>query len=275
MTITIRDLTTYDEFQQVRLIQQRCWGFTHGEGLYAPLLSSAARNGGMVLGAFDGEQMVGFLFGFLGVNPDRHLKLCSQTMGVLPDHRNRGVAARLKWAQRERMLAVGIDLITWTFDPLQAPNARLNLHTLGATVSTYDRNLFGEDFGELGRGLPSDRFHARWWISSPRVNRLAAGDAAQPEQLTGPQANPCVGDGLARRIVHTDLNLDAPNIHVEIPFNLQALKRADLALALDWRLQTRLVFEAYLGRGYVVTDLLRLAAPGGWQVCYNLVTGDL
>ena len=65
MTITIRDLTTYDEFQQVRLIQQRCWGFTHGEGLYAPLLSSAARNGGMVLGAFDGEQMVGFLFGCL------------------------------------------------------------------------------------------------------------------------------------------------------------------------------------------------------------------
>ena len=177
MTIAIRDLTTFDEFQQVRQIQQRCWGFTHGEGLYAPLLISAARSGGMVLGAFDGAQMIGFLFGFLGVNPNRRLKLCSQTMGVLPDYRNRGVAAQLKWAQRVRMLAVGIDLITWTFDPLEAPNARLNLHTLGATVSTYDRNLFGEDFGELGRGLPSDRFQASWWISSPRVNRLAAGEA--------------------------------------------------------------------------------------------------
>ncbi len=274
MTIAIRDLTTFDEFQQVRQIQQRCWGFTHGEGLYAPLLISAARNGGMVLGAFDGAQMIGFLFSFLGMNPDRRLKLCSQTMGVLPDYRNRGVAAQLKWAQRARMLAVGIDLITWTFDPLEAPNARLNLHTLGATVSTYDRNLFGEDFGELGRGLPSDRFQASWWISSPRVNRLAAGEAAQPEQLAGPQANPCAGDGLARRIVHTDLALTSSVVHVEIPADIQALKRADLALAQDWRLQTRLVFEAYLGRGYVVTDLLRLPAPGGWQAIYCLQRDD-
>jgi predicted GNAT superfamily acetyltransferase len=270
MSIAIRDLTTLDEFQQVRQIQQRCWGFAHGEGLYAPLLIAAARNGGMVLGAFDSEQMIGFLFGFLGMNPDRRLKLCSQTMGVLPDYRNRGVAARLKWAQRERMLAVGIDLITWTFDPLEAPNARLNLHTLGAAVSSYDRNLFGEDFGELGRGLPSDRFQASWWISSPRVNSLAAGETVQPEQLAGPQANRCDGDGLRRRIVHTDLTLASPVVHVEIPVDIQTVKRADLALALDWRVQTRLVFEAYLARGYVATDLLRLAAPGGWQAIYRL-----
>ncbi len=270
MSIAIHDLTTLDEFQQVRQIQQRCWGFAHGEGLYAPLLISAARNGGMVLGAFDSEQMIGFLFGFLGVNPERRLKLCSQTMGVLPDYRNRGVASRLKWAQRARMLAVGIDLITWTFDPLEAPNARLNLHTLGATVSTYDRNLFGEDFGELGRGLPSDRFQASWWINSARVSRLAEGARPAADELSGPLVNRCAGDGLARRIVDLNLSLEAPIVHVEIPDDTQAVKRADLALARDWRMQTRLVFEAYLARGYVATDLLRLPAPGGWQAIYCL-----
>lgn len=270
MNITIRDLTTYDEFVQVRLIQQRCWGFTQGEGLYAPLLNTAARNGGTVLGAFDGAQMIGFLFGFLGMNADRHLKLCSQTLGVLPDYRSQGVAAQLKWAQRVRMLAVGIDLITWTFDPLEAPNARLNLHTLGATVSTYDRNLFGENFGELGRGLPSDRFQATWWIEGAGVSRLAAGGAPSPDQLHGPQVNRCAGDGLARRIVELDLELESTVVHVEIPADTQALKQADLALALDWRLQTRLVFETYLARGYVVTDLLRIAMTDGWRPLYSL-----
>lgn len=270
MNITIRDLTTYDEFVQVRLIQQRCWGFTQGEGLYAPLLNTAARNGGTVLGAFDGAQMIGFLFGFLGMNADRRLKLCSQTLGVLPDYRSQGVAARLKWAQRVRMLAVGIDLITWTFDPLEAPNARLNLHTLGAIVSTYGRNLFGENFGELGRGLPSDRFQAAWWIESAGVRRLAAGGAPAPDQLHGPQVNRCAGDGLARRIVDLDLELESAVVHVEIPADTQALKQADLTLALDWRLQTRLIFETYLARGYVVTDLLRIATTDGWRPFYSL-----
>ena len=91
--IIIRDLTTYEEFVQVQKVQQACWSFSGGEGLYPPVLLTASQNGGTVLGAFDGDKMVGYLFGFLGLHENRGpLKLCSQTMGVLAEYRGRGIA---------------------------------------------------------------------------------------------------------------------------------------------------------------------------------------
>ena len=258
MTIAIRDLTAYGEFVRVREIQQQCWGFAHGEGLYPPLLNTAAHNGGTVLGAFDGEHMIGFLFGFLGLHAGRRLKLCSQTMGVLPDYRNRGVAAALKWAQRERVLALGIDLITWTYDPLEAPNARLNLRTLGGIAREYKRDMYGENFGALGQGLPSDRFVVEWWLRSERVEQRAAGRTPAPLGAAAPIVNRCAGEGSARRIESIDLELDAEQVRVEAPLSIQATRHADLPLALDWRMKTREMFEAFFARGYSAVDLLKV-----------------
>ena len=257
MTIAIRDLTRYEEFIQVREIQQQCWGFTQGEGLYPPVLNTAAHNGGTVLGAFDDGRMIGFLFGFLGLHEGRRLKLCSQTMGVLPEYRNRGIAAAIKWAQRERMLALDIDLITWTYDPLEAPNARLNLHTLGAIAREYKRNIYGEDFGALGRGLPSDRFLVEWWVKNEGVKRRAAGHGLEPIDLDSPIVNPCVDEGMARRIAAVNLDAAGPVLRVEIPTDIQAVKQVDMPLAIDWRLKTREIFETYFERGYRVVDLIR------------------
>jgi predicted GNAT superfamily acetyltransferase len=257
MTISIRDLTKYEEFIQVREIQRQCWGFAQGEGLYPPVLNTAAHNGGTVLGAFDDSRMIGFLFGFLGLHEGRHLKLCSQTMGILPEYRNRGVAAALKWAQRERVLALGIDLITWTYDPLEAPNARLNLHSLGAIAREYRRNLYGEDFGALGRGLPSDRFLVEWWVKSERVEQRAAGPEPGSVDLDSPIVNLCTGKGAARRIVSVNLDAAGPVLRAEIPADIQAVKQVDMALAMDWRLKTRQIFETYFERGYQAVDLIR------------------
>ena len=111
MHLAVRDLTQYEEFLQVRDVQQQVWGFTGGEGLYPPVLNTAAENGGTVIGAFDGLKMIGFIYGFVGIHTDRRLKLCSQTMGILAEYRNKGIAATLKWAQRQRVLENGIDLI--------------------------------------------------------------------------------------------------------------------------------------------------------------------
>ena len=110
-TFTIRNLQTYDEFLQVHRVQQTIWGFGEpGVGLYPPFLFTASKNGGGVLGAFDPEgRMMGYIFSFLGREPGGPLKLCSQTMGVLAEWRDRGVATALKWAQRERALGAGTD----------------------------------------------------------------------------------------------------------------------------------------------------------------------
>ena len=258
MTIAIRDLTTVEEFIQVREIQRQCWGFAQGEGLYPPVLNTAAHNGGTVLGAFDDSRMIGFLFGFLGLHADRRLKLCSQTMGILPEYRNQGVAAALKWAQRERVLALDIDLITWTYDPLEAPNARLNLHTLGAIAREYKRNVYGEDFGALGRGLPSDRFLVEWWVKSEGVEQRAAGQEPEPADLDSPIVNPCTGEGAVRRIAAVDLDAAGSVLRVEIPADIQAVKQVDMARAMEWRLKTRQIFETYFERGYQTVDLVRV-----------------
>ena len=270
MTITVRDLKTFEEFIQAREIQRQCWGFAPGEGLYPPVLNTAAQNGGTVLGAFDAGRMVGFLFGFLGLHEGHRLKLCSQTMGVLPEYRNRGVAAALKWAQRERMLALGIDLITWTYDPLEAPNARLNLHTLGAIARTYKRNVYGENFGALGRGLPSDRFLVEWRVTSERVERCAAGEAPEAFLPDAPIVNVCSGAGVGRRIDSLSLKLDAPRLRVEIPVDIQAMKAANMPLAQEWRIETRQIFEAYLARGYHAVDALRVDEEGSRRNFYVL-----
>jgi predicted GNAT superfamily acetyltransferase len=263
MIFAVRDLVKYEEFLQVREVQQQIWGFTQGEGLYPPMLKTAAENGGTIIGAFDGGKLIGFLFGFLGLHPDRHLKLCSQTMGILPEYRNKGVAATLKWAQRERVLANEIDLITWTYDPLEAPNARLNLHTLGGVVRVYKQNIYGENFGALGKGLPSDRFLVEWWIATERVQQRHDRAAVEPIGVDSPIANACTGVTGDRHITSIDLNLDAPIVRVEIPNDLQAIKRSNMALALDWRLKTRELFEAYFARGYEVIDFVRAGEVWG------------
>ncbi len=263
MIFAVRDLTQYEEFLQVREVQQQIWGFTQGEGLYPPMLKTAAENGGTIIGAFDGGKLIGFLFGFLGLHTDRHLKLCSQTMGILPEYRNKGVAATLKWAQRDRVLANDIDLITWTYDPLEAPNARLNLRTLGGVVHVYKQNIYGENFGALGKGLPSDRFLVEWWIATERVQQRHDRIAVEPIGVDSPIVNTCSGGTGDRRITAVDLNLEAPIIRVEIPNDLQAIKKANMALAHDWRLKTRQLFEAYFARGYEVIDFVRAGEVWG------------
>jgi predicted GNAT superfamily acetyltransferase len=263
MVFAVRDLTKYDEFLQVREVQQQIWGFTLGEGLYPPMLKTAAENGGTIIGAFDGAKMIGFLFGFLGLHTDRQLKLCSQTMGILPEYRNKGVAATLKWAQRERMLANEIDLITWTYDPLEAPNARLNLHTLGGAAHVYKQNIYGENFGALGKGLPSDRFLVEWWIKSDWVQQRHDRVQLEPIGVDSPIANACTGVTGDRRITAIDLSLEAPIVRVEIPNDLQAIKKANMPLALNWRTRTRELFEAYFARGYEAIDFVRAGEVWG------------
>ena len=261
--IAVRDLTQYAEFLQVRDVQQQIWGFTQGEGLYPPLLNTAVENGGVAIVAFDGAKMVGFIFGFVGLHTDRRIKLCSQTMGILPEYRNQHIASMLKWAQRERVLANGIDLITWTYDPLEAPNARLNLRNLGGVAHVYKRDIYGENFGALGKGLPSDRFLVEWWINTAWVQQRHDRAPQEPIGVGGPIANACSGHTVDRRCDAIQIDLDAPLVRIEIPNDLQAIKTANLALALDWRLKTRALFEAYFARGYEAIDFVRAGEVWG------------
>lgn len=263
----IRDLKTYAEFLEVHRVQKAVWGFDEPQtGLYPPFLLTASKNGGVVLGAFDpAGHMIGYIFSFLGRESGGPLKLCSQTMGVLREWRSRGVATALKWAQRERALVAGLSLITWTYDPLEGPNAWLNMHKLGAISRRYWRNVYGEHFGALNAGLPTDRLLVEWWIRSKRVvdmevrdrDRHQAKVKAEVEGVV--QAPPLLeaeGRGLSRRVLAFHADLDARCLSLEVPADIQQLKRTDMSLALGWRLRVREAFEMYLGRDYVVTGFI-------------------
>lgn len=254
MAYTIRDLQSYDEMLGIHKLQQEIWGLDDPRmGLYPPLISTVAKNGGVVLGAFDDEtgQMVAFLFGFLGREPGGPLKLCSQNMGVRPEWRRQGVAEGLKQAQRERVLAQGLPLITWTFDPLEGPNAHLNLHKLRAISRRYIQNLYGTNFGALNAGLPSDRLLVEWWVGGSIVEK--------PAKPAGEDAIPIFqveGEGALRQIIRSDLALEGGTLFLETPADIHALKAADMGLAMDWRLKVREAFETYFERGYIATDFV-------------------
>lgn len=252
MPITIRDLTNYDEFVQVQTLHRTIWGLS--EGLYPPMLNTAAHSGGIVLGVFDGDKMIGFSFGFLGRHADGTLKLCSQTSGLLPAYRHQGLGERLKWEQFDRARKAGLQLITWTVDPLEAPNALLNFRKLGGICHTYYVNLYGEHFSSFGEGMPADRLLVEWWLENPRVLRLRRAEATVPLTPFAPVANPARGTGFSRQIDHLALSLSTPEILLEIPADIQALRRTDLSLALDWRLKTRQAFQACFENGYQIED---------------------
>jgi chorismate synthase len=184
--ITIHPLTTHDELLAVEQLQRDAWGVPEVDVVPLHMLITPPRHGGLLLGAFDGDRLAGFVFGFLGLTADGRLKHCSHMAGVHPDYRGHGVGYQLKLAQRQHVLAQGLDLITWTFDPLETRNAQLNFHKLGAVCHTYIRNLYGAMRAAINVGPPSDRFEVEWWIRSNRVaHRLQS-----PPASTSPSASP-------------------------------------------------------------------------------------
>lgn len=251
---SIRTLTTYDDMLLVHQLQHRIWGLSDPLfALYPPLMNTAAKNGGVILGAFDEatDQMVAFLFGFLGREGNGPFKLCSQVMGVLPDWRRQGVAEALKQAQRQQVIAQGLPLITWTYDPLEGPNAHLNLHKLRAISRTYWVDVYGSDFGALNAGLPTDRLVVEWWVNGDWLD--------QREPSDDPAAVPIfdlAGHGNGRHIVSANLEPTAPLIELESLPDLHTVKAANLGLALDWRLRVRAAFQACFDRGYIATDFI-------------------
>lgn len=169
MSVEIRQLKQHSEFGEAVRLQREIWGFQDVELLPLRLFVVASKIGGQVLGAFDGIQMVGFCLGIPGLKGGAKAYLHSHMLGVLPSYRNTGLGRRIKWKQREFALAEGIDLIEWTFDPLEIKNAFFNIERLGAIVRRYVHNQYGTTTSHLHGGLPTDRLTAEWWIASPRV----------------------------------------------------------------------------------------------------------
>jgi len=179
--IVIASLTTEQQFREAVEVQRTIWGFEEVDLLPFRFFVVAVKVGGQLFGAFDGSRMVAFCLAIPGLKPGAKPYLHSHMLGVLDGYRDYGLGRRIKLHQREDALARGIDLIEWTFDPLELKNAWFNIEKLGAVVRRYVRNQYGMSSSHLQGGLPTDRCTAEWWIDSARVrSRTSGGEIVRP-----------------------------------------------------------------------------------------------
>ena len=281
---TIRLLESPEEMTAVEDLQRIVWPGSETEVIPTHLLITAHHNGGIVLGAFVADKMVGFVFGFPGLEmlPDGpHPKHCSHMMGVHPEWRDSSIGFALKRAQWQMVRHQGLDHITWTYDPLLSRNAYLNIAKLGTVCNTYHRSEYGDMRDGLNAGLPTDRFQVDWWLNSRRVeHRLSkhARGRLTLEQFTKADIQPLYTlqartDNLLRPPEHFS-PLSGSLLLAEIPPDFMALKAADFALARDWRYFTREVFETAFADGYLVTDFVFDRISDQMRSLYILTDGE-
>ncbi len=273
-SVTYRDLTTLEEYAAVVDLERAIWGPGYDEVVPVPILAVSVKRGGILIGAFTEDRLVGFVYSLPGIKQGKPTQW-SHMLGVVDAFRSAGVGYELKCRQRERTLAMGLDLIEWTYDPMQAMNAHLNFAKLGVVVEEYEENVYGESTSPLHRGNPTDRFVAQWWIRKTDVERRLA--AAGPLTLgTGEVADArpvnsvaVAGDWLES--VDVDLSLDARRLVVDIPIGFTEMLARAPDLALAWRICTRAIFTTYFDRGYRAVDFLldRPARKGTYLLTRN------
>lgn len=259
--ITIRPLRTREDCEAGVRLQRDIWGRDFADVAPATLLQVCQRVGGVASGAFapDGR-LLGFVFGISGVR-DGAPAHWSDMLAVRPEARGLGLGRRLKLHQRERLLAAGVERVRWSFDPLVARNARLNLTALGAEPVEYVPDMYGDTASVLHRGLDTDRLIVEWRLRDPAVERILAGRRPEvpAEARTAPVAT------AAPPGAEPPPPPRAPWVRVELPAHIEHLKTADPDAARRWQHHLRRAFTTFFDDPRArVAGLHRDAAAGRW-----------
>jgi predicted GNAT superfamily acetyltransferase len=234
--IVVRKCAGMEEFQRCVALQRQIWGEDDLEVEPATLFVVAEETGGQVLGAFDGDRLIGYTLALVGFR-DGSVFLHSHMTGVHGEYRDRGVGRALKLFQREEALGRGIRLIVWTFDPLEIRNAHFNLNRLGAIARKYLPNLYGLTTSPLHLGLPTDRLWAEWQLDSARVV-AAVSDLAKEQE-----------DSAAT---------------IEMPAELDLWKQSDMGAVARVQARIREEFTAWFARGYAAVGVRKVASGAAY-----------
>jgi predicted GNAT superfamily acetyltransferase len=297
--VTIRDLISQDEFKETENIQREVWGFGDLDIVPAAHITAAKWAGGVAMGAFESGRMIGFVYGFPAMESG-HISMHSHMLAVRKEYRRLHAGVQLKLAQRKKALEMGMKEISWTFDPLQALNARLNFARLGVISNRYLINFYGEETSSpLHRGVGTDRLWVRWLVDSERVKKRAAlietderDDLVKHE--TGvderswlePQTEAKIArilfghssqallaciDGEWMILGSTEEIDQSSELLLELPGNIGYIKKENLDAASSWRwwIQERLI--AAFGQGYTCVDFFEVRSLSPSRYFYRLV----
>ena len=255
--IILRDVDSVAEMRAIEDLQIEAWGDAERDIVPLNQLVASRYVGGSLIGAFDNENLVGFVYGFYGHvrgRPVHH----SHMLAVHPAYRNHNLGFRLKIAQRERVLADRLtDRITWTFDPLQSLNAYFNFAKLGVASDTYKINVYGEQAASFLHQNGTDRLFVTWLLDSPRVEKRIAGKRPQDTLISAQTALQLIRNSNfnePEREAGIGEISTAYFVSIEIPADINSVERADFKTAQKWRKETRRAFSETLAVGFVVID---------------------
>jgi predicted GNAT superfamily acetyltransferase len=237
----IRDIETNDEIRAVEDLQKDVWGVDDREVVPITQLVAAKETGGQLIGAWREGTMIGFVYGFVGLEHGRIIHH-SHMLAVKSEYRDSDVGYQLKLAQRDRVLGQGITRITWTFDPLQSRNAHFNFAKLGVVSDSYKADIYGPESSSFGRNIASDRLWVTWPLDAKRKT---------PPK---PDAPMLVDVDAQSRPRERELPAGTPHAFIAIPRDINALPAE---LAVLWRNATRRAFTAALDQGFVVANFFR------------------
>lgn len=248
--IRIRDIDELAEMRAVEELQKEIWGIPDLDVVPFTHMVAVKEAGGVLVGAFDGRILVGFVYGFPSFE---HGELAhhSHMLAVKPAYRNLDLGRRLKLAQRDHVIAQGIRVVSWTFDPLQSLNAHFNFGKLAVMCDRYLPDFYGDDATSFLHQTGTDRLWVSWFVSSERVKRCIAGVDEPVKVETIVPLVQVAQDEMPRR---NDVIAALAHEHavIEIPTNIDALQQQNRETALQWRAETRWAFTEALQAGYVV-----------------------
>jgi predicted GNAT superfamily acetyltransferase len=254
--IAIRDLKTIDDLVRLKAVEKEVWGMADEDALPLTLAIACLAAGNIFVGAFDKDTLVGFAFGFLG--RERGLAtIHSHMLAVRDAYRHLDVGSRLKQAQRERAVALGIQEMTWTYDPLQSRNAHFNFSKFGVVSDTYKVDFYGPETTSMLHQNGTDRLWVRWMLNSRRVRDRLAGKNERAETLDAMKLlAPVVRFDPSGKPERADLaeSLARQRVSIEIPGDILQVESSDMGLAREWREATRWAFGEALNAGFFVAE---------------------
>lgn len=248
--ISIRTITSIAEMHEVEDLQREVWQVPDVEVVPNSQLIAAVKAGGVLLGAFDGEKMVGFAYGFVSFEKGQ-MAHHSHMLAVLPEYRNHKLGEKLKRAQREFVLNQGIRLMSWTFDPLQSLNAYFNFNKLGVVSDTYFVDFYGNNAPSFLHQNSTDRLWVFWHLNEELVDLEI--DLENVKRLVQLEKD---------EIPQTFDLTDEEYLAIEIPTNINKLQDENIELAAEWRTATRKAFVDSFGKGYTATEFYRMNRDG-------------
>lgn len=260
----IKELKTIEEMEQVQVLEKNVW---KTDPIPTHQTLTAVKNGGIMVGAYDGDKLIGFSYGFPAFK-DGEVYLCSHMLGIDENYRSQQIGEKLKQAQRKIAIEKGYKKMHWTYDPLETRNGYLNLTKLNGICHTYIENCYGEMQDGFNKGLPSDRFEVHWYLTSEYVEKKTDPVTENPLPL-----GEIIFDeaGLPTLKIQSLENLSNNLYSLPVPLNFQALKATSNEHAMHWRMETRKVFQALFEQGYAA---VRIKKKELWNE-YILIKKDM